>query len=779
MAFDKTFRLAMKLGVSFALKMGKKITLSAAPFLKNGEIWIPIEACSFSFTHTEFIGGVEFGALSGIKDMYVKYDEMGLVIVDDDEVVTRINRADNLYDMTSLMSEFIYELPRVEISPAYAPATEAEIQGFKMVSNEVVKLGEGKRHPVLFANEEKFAKLRAAYLGADSSLKKYISFEVDKAETIINDGRTRLNADASDLASPFVCAYDNPEQYDIGGRMGESSNSSKMVTLAFAYRMTGKIEYAKCAYYLGRDLGAWNHWGPCHFLNAAMAMRSYATAYDWLYDAWKELGLDPLVIRSGLIKNGLDVAYRSMIDDDCDWRTANPRSTGWRFKLKKDNWNAVCNCGVLTALIALLADDEPYTDSERDRIMTTLGASLVTLTYDGHVLRQYAPDGSYVESNTYWSYGTNSLFYGVGALYSYFGTDFGITRSPGMDKTCYFAINSESADFVGWSYHDGDLSKQDTSMFNLFATVTGDSMLYAVRKMHLERGKASTLFDVLYDPAIVGADVPELTAFPLDYYMERLHGIVVRDGWNADSLYAGIMGGVNPKSGSHDHVDSGAFIYHNKGVRWITDIGKDYYNIVGGYFGNYGLYRRVAEGHNVVFIRELPCGQALGDGGSVTRVEFDGKKSFAIIDNKGAYGGYAEKALRGMLLTNGRRTTVIQDEIVFNEPCEAFSAYHYRSDEITAEISDDGLTCILTHKNGERLSLCLITENEGAGFEVTSCYDFLLSCTKSFEGEYSREDHSRLLVRYGKTDKIKSALVIELFSDASSGYTEIKPMCEW
>ena len=778
MAFNRTFKLAMKLGVSFALKDGEKITLSIAPFMKDGEIWLPTDACDFAFARTELFGGVSFGALSTVMDMYTKYDEMGLVIVDGCKDIKRINRAENLYDMTTLMSEFIYELPRVTISPDYAPATEEEIRDFRMVANEVIRLGEGKRHPVLFADEEKFEKLRAAYLGEDCALKKYIQLLIDKAEGLISEGRTRLNEDASDLASPFVCAYDNPEQYDIGGRMGESSNSGHMVTLAFAYRMTGKAEYAKCAYYVGRDLGAWNHWGPCHFLNAAMAMRSYATAYDWLCDAWREIGLDPSVIRRGLIKNGLDVAYRSMIDDDCDWRTANPRSTGWRFKLKKDNWNAVCNCGVLTALIALLADEEPYTDSERDRIMTTLGASLVTLTYDGHVLRQYAPDGSYVESNTYWSYGTNALIYGVGALCSYFGTDFGITRSPGMDKTCYFAINSESADFVGWSYHDGDLSRQDTSMFNLFATVTGDSMLYAVRKMHLERGKTSTLFDVLYDPSIVGAEVPELASFPLDYYMERLHGIVVRDGWDSDSLYTGIMGGANPRGGSQDHVDSGAFVYHNKGTRWITDIGKDYYNIVGGYFGNYSLYRRVAEGHNVVFIKELPCGQVLGDGGSVTRVEFDGESSLVIIDNKGAYGEYAREALRGMLVTNGRKTTVIQDEIVFNEPCEAFAAYHYKSAEITADISDDRRECILTYKDGEKLSLRLLTENSGAGFEITSCYDFILPNTKSFEGEYSREDHSRLLIRYGKTDKIKSALVIELLSDAG-GYTEIKPMREW
>ena len=80
---------------------------------------------------------------------------------------------------------------------------------------------------------------------------------------------------------------------------------------------------------------------------------------------------------------------------------------------------------MLTALIALLADEEPYTDEECHKINTTLGASLVTLTYDGHVLRQYAPDGSYVESNSYWAYGTTNLMNTMAALYDSLGTDLG------------------------------------------------------------------------------------------------------------------------------------------------------------------------------------------------------------------------------------------------------------------------------------------------------------------------------------------------------------------
>ena len=779
MAFERSFKLAMKLKVKFALKDGEKIKLAHEPFESEGEIWLPVEACDFEFDRRKSFDGVEFGSLSSVNGLYTKFDDMGLIIVDGDESITKINRDENLYDMTSLMSSFIYELPSVEISMEYAPATEREIRDFKAVAKEVMKLGEGKRHPVLFADNEKFAKLRAVYEGEDSPLKTIIQNTIDRAETLISEGRSKLREDESGLEAPFVCKYTNPEQYDIGGRMGESSYTSYMSDLAFAYRITGKAAYAKCAYYLGVDFGSWNHWGPCHFLNCAMATRYYAVAYDWLYDAWRDLGLDPSVIRAGLIKNGLRPAYRSIIDDACDFKTSNPKASGWHFKLKKDNWNAVCNCGVLTGIIALLADDAPMTEEEYHMIASTLGGSLVSLTYDGQVLRQYAPEGSYIESNTYWSYGTNALFYGLGALNSYFGTDFGIRNAPGMDKTCYYAVDSESADFVGWSYHDGDLSTQDTSMFNLFASISGDHNLFAIRKLHLERGKKATMFDILYDPDILGIAVPKLDSLPLEHYMEGIDAVVIRDGWESGSLYTAIMGGKNPVKSSHNHIDSGAFVYHNAGKLWITDIGKDYYNIVGGYFGNNKLYRRVAEGHNVVFIKELPAGQALGTGGKMTRVAFGDDKSIAVIDNCGAYGEFAKSALRGMLVTNGRKTTVVQDEIEFASPVEAFAAYHYNSSEISIEISEDRRECIMTHKDGVKLSIKLLSDNRDAGFEITDCYDFILPNTQSFEGEFSREDYSRLLIRYGKTDKINTAFVMELLSEEASGYNKIIPIDKW
>ena len=53
-----------------------------------------------------------------------------------------------------------------------------------------------------------------------------------------------------------------------------------------------------------------------------------------------------------------------------------------------------------------------------------------------------------MESNSYWSYGTNNLFKILAALHSLLGTDLGLHYTWGLDKTCYYAINTESAEYI-------------------------------------------------------------------------------------------------------------------------------------------------------------------------------------------------------------------------------------------------------------------------------------------------------------------------------------------
>ena len=117
-----------------------------------------------------------------------------------------------------------------------------------------------------------------------------------------------------------------------------------------------------------------------------------------------------------------------------------------------------------------------------------------------------------------------------------------------------------------------------------------------------------------------------------------------------------------------------------------------------------------------------------------------------------------------MLLTNNRRTLVIKDEAGFTSPVSAFTTAHFESDKITAELRADGRGCTLTHKDGEKIYVTILGDGK---LELLNCTDPLLSGTEPAEGEYSRENFSRLVVKHENVTKINTAFVIDTVEDPS------------
>lgn len=664
------------------------------------------------------------------------------------------------------------EIEIISLCGEYAPATEEQTHAFRTLGLSEAKKCEGKKHPYIYANDEIFAKIRALY-GRDAELTKCADAIIRRADGIIANEKYAMTEDGLGLVRPIV--NENPnEGYDVGGRLSPESILSCALTLALAYQITERSVYARLAYLISSDMVKWQHWGPGHFLNCAQASYNISVAYDWLYNAWRDMGFNVGEIRKGIYRKGIVQGYNSIIFDTCD-HPSPKQGTGWRFKLKPDNWNAVCNGGMIISALALFPDKSVTDEEQFDKTATVFGGALTSLMQKELVLKQYVPDGSYVESNSYWSYGTNVLFNALGALYTCIGTDYGIHESQGLDKTCYYAINTESADYVGWNYHDGSLAAQDTTSFNLFATISGDALLYAIRREHIKRGKHTGIYDVLFNPSVLGVEVPVLEGLPLDYHMVGIDGFTVRSGWEIGSLFAAIHGGYNPTGSSHNQLDSGAFVYHNGGKMWFTDLGSDYYNVK-NYFSNYALYRRNAEGNNTLAITSLPYGQMLDASGCITKLRANSDDcSYAVIDNSRIYGESVSSAYRGMLLTNERRTTVIQDEVDFTTPTTAYWIAHFESDKIKTRICCEGKRCVMTHEDGTELTVTLL--GDGC-FEVLDCYGFLLEGSADFEGEYSRDSYSRLTVRFEAATTIRCAVVMELSGDVG-GYTQLIPISEW
>lgn len=762
-------KIALRLGTRKALVNEKKVLLEGAPFEKDGKVYLPVSALSGLFGHGNTVSheGVEY--TSEIVGAYVNADSTGLVLIDSDEGILSLNHNDDKDYFLNVQDTFIFDFERIKLKGDYSPCTEEQRAGFVRIGEQVLGMlnARAPKRPYLFTTKDIFDKLRAIYEGEDCLTKRAITKVLEQCIDISKKPEFRLNEKGDGLNEPLHHGY-GEDLYDIGGRHYFSETiASCSMHLSFAYIITGNEYYARQAYFIAKAVCEMKHWGPGHFLNCAGAAGFFATAYDWMEDAWEGMGLDAGAIYRGVYRNGIYEGFLSFIFDTCTYPTHH-HATGWRYKDKKDNWNSVNNSCLVISILSLITSKHA-TDEEKKIMTELLGACLTSITQPTYVLKLYMPDGSYVESNHYWSYGTESLFKIIAVLYDAIGSDLGISLSAGIDRTCYYALSSESCDFVGWNYHDGLLEQQDSSLFNMLATVNGDDKLYALRISHLERGKNPTLFELLYSPVVRERNIPKLDEMPLDYYMEGIDAFVVRNGWAAGSLYAGIMGGYNPVEPSHSQLDSGSLVYHNKGVLWFTDMGPDYYN-VHRYFENYCLYRRNAEGNNTLCLPSVEYGQLPGATGRMTRVH-SGKGAYAIIDNKEVYGDAVKSALRGMLITEDRNTVVIQDEVEFAYPQDAYGIFHFNNTEITATLAEDKKSATLTHKDGKSITVRLLGDGELA---LSDCYTYLLSTTANFDEEYDRHDHTRLLVVHKNATKIVCAVAID-----GEGYSEIVPMERW
>jgi hypothetical protein len=275
---------------------------------------------------------------------------------------------------------------------------------------------------------------------------------------------------------------------------------------------------------------------------------------------------------------------------------------------------------------------------------------------------------------------------------------------------------------------------------------------------------------------------------PLDATFDNLDGYVSRSDWEDGSLFLGVN--VDRNDAYHGQIDSGNFIYANKNYTWFIDHGTENPGVY-GYLDSryrYGYFKNTGEGANIVIVTneaDVPYGQMLEAGGTVTEYVSEDAGMFVIIDNTEVYGKVVNGAHRGILLTNDRKTVVIQDEIDFSD-MRSFCWVSQTAAKI--DILEDGRTAYLIQViDGvqQKLRVSIVSSNEMLKFKATDTYDFLLNGTYATkfstalggEAEDNRKDlYQRLCVvnEAGRSLDFKCAIVIEMIennkTDAPVGY---------
>ena len=683
-----------------------------------------------------YLNGVPVVAVNDISVLFpgwlVNYDNMGLIVVyngaDVENNEPLLTREKDLATMLEIMKSFVFDIVTKDengndfeqIESSYTATGSAILKDIK---------ANAKNHPYIFADQQTFDALSEAYKSADTDAKKkgYLSQLIGEANDII-DEYAQLNAETGvyklieekapvnvygDGKSPDpsnkedTTIPDTIDGYDSLGTLESIKNYSELlVKLAFAYQITGEAKYADVAYDFAIALGNWTHWGPADVANCASAVGNFAVAYDWLYNYYmtKEDGAARVAKLADIIYNkGVKHGYNASFGLPCE----NPKTTsgGDVYNNLNTYVNVVSSANMIIGAI-VLAEYEEYESISADLI----GNNLQCLIANG--LDQYAPDGSYAESAVTWADATNGFMKLIMAFETAAGTTYGFEDTWGIDKTFYYAYYIEDSDGFIWNYHEGgpdgvisgELLSVDTQMFNYAGKFLNDSNLIAIRKSQLEKGKGVTIFDMLFYP---DADVSVGDDLSLDYYMEGIHAFVSRSDWNEGAMYTGLMGGSNNVYGGQ--LDSGNFIYRNKGIDWIIDLGSDKKDLFNYYGANrYRHYRNNADGQNVIIVNTaqdtLPNGQLETGNGVITGTYSNEFGSYAILNNKSAYGSAVSFATRGLLVTNDRKTVVIQDEVSFPKFHELYWIVHTASD---IYIPEGGKVAYLSEidENGNKITL--------------------------------------------------------------------------
>jgi hypothetical protein len=489
---------------------------------------------------------------------------------------------------------------------------------------------------------------------------------------------------------------------------------------------------------------AFADWNPSHFLDTAEMSHAVGLGYDWLY-AYLDAETRAK-IKAGLIKNGLEpglAVYR--------------KNSGW---VRSDyNWNQVCNGGLIIGALAIAESDPQYAQQIIPAAVQSLPRALAS----------YGPDGAWGEGPGYWSYATHYTAYGLAALHTALGKDFGLLQIEGLSEAGNFPIYTAGP--TGYYLNLADVGERSSRgpmpcMFWL-ARAYGNSLYAEAEHAEIAKRRASPQHVVWYVPAPQNA----LESRDLDrYFRGPVEVALSRSAWNdPEALWVGVKAGYNQVN--HGHLDLGNFELDALGVRWARDLGSDDYNMEGYWDSKRGgqrwsYYRLNSKSHSVPLLN----GENQDPMAKSSFVNLDSQESsaFAIVDLSSAYEKYAKKVTRGVAMLEGRKAVLIQDEFEIEKPCEVTWAM---TTDAEISVEKEG-TAKLTLK-GKTL-IARVLSPAGAAFTVESA--------EQKPPQKTNKGVRRLLVRLPNAkDNVRVAVLLSPVwkdgKDVSSA--EIQPLAQW
>jgi hypothetical protein len=520
---------------------------------------------------------------------------------------------------------------------------------------------------------------------------------------------------------------------------------ARVYALGLAYRWTGRDIYADKAIENLLAACAFKDWNPSHYLDTAEMSHAVGVGYDWLFSYMDEP--TRAKVKAGLIRNGLEPGLR-VYGQKQHW-----------FVRSEHNWNQVCNGGMIVGALAIAESDPEYARV----IVPGAVASLPT------ALKSYAPDGAWGEGAGYWSYATRYTAYGLTALKTALGTDFGLSGAEGLSQAGYAPIYLTGPTGMYLNYADvGQRSRRRAMpcMFWLAEAFKNPEYAWAEHK-EIARDAASPQHVVWYVPQSEG----KAPARELDRrFRGNVELVLFRSAWDeADALFVGVKAGYNQVN--HGHLDLGNFELDALGQRWVRDLGSDNYNLPGYWSKGKGgkrwsYYRLNSMSHNVCTLGGQD--QDVFAKASFLKVRTGVDEPCAVVDLSEAYKEFAQRAVRGVAMVQKRRAVIVQDEFSIDKACDV--AWGVTTD---AEIAI-GPKGTATLKIRDKRLIARILAPAGAKFTVGSA--------EQTEPQKKNSGAKRLVVELPKArgDIRIAVLFAPVWEDTGPvGSVAVKPLSKW
>ncbi|MEO1452117.1 MAG: heparinase II/III family protein, partial [Bacteroidota bacterium] len=297
-----------------------------------------------------------------------------------------------------------------------------------------------------------------------------------------------------------------------------------------------------------------------------------AWVYDWTFPALDKRQRDRL--RGALLEKAI-----TPVRGDYDLH--------WWASAYRCNWTGVCNAGAGMVALALLKEQPRLTD-------------VIAESYNriNRMMNELGEDGGWQEGGSYWRFGMDRSTLFAYALkkaskgrYNLFQNE-RLQANPLTFPVYLFVPPDKSVNFG--DAHDHKI--RGTDFFNLLTTETQSAEGAWYRKEWL--GKGDGILDLIFPRPEITPQTPKIGSKhfkTIDWWVMR------SDFSDPDKVTVAGKAGKNDDP-HHGHLDIGHFILFWKGIDYLKDSGRPYYDEV--YFDEtrWQYPQASSAGHNVITV---------------------------------------------------------------------------------------------------------------------------------------------------------------------------------